>query len=96
MQPTRILRVLQISDRRLKTSKFWGISLLFGHYVPSAQSWRLRAKVPEDQNLWTMQKIENHDNWPERHLYRVISSHDIAGVKMTLGLKNFVGENHSP
>ncbi len=26
-------------------------------------------------------KIEHLDNWPERHLYRVISSHDIERFK---------------
>ncbi len=35
--------------------------------------------MPEDQNPWTMQKIENLDNWPERHLNRVILS-VLAGV----------------
>ncbi len=27
------------------------------------------APLAQDQNPWTMQKIENLDYWPERHLY---------------------------
>ncbi len=28
-----------------------------------------RVNLPEDQNPWTMQKLENLDTWPERHLH---------------------------
>ena len=53
------------------------VMLLLLDSLPLLTLWRLKANLPEDQNPWTMQKIENLDSWPERHLYRVISSHDI-------------------
>ena len=48
----------------------------------------LGANLPEDQNPGTMQKTENLDNWPKRHLYTLIprnTKFDLGSTKLHFG-----------